>query len=433
MTILDEAVAIAGVDPRALAAQLMAGQPDRTIQLARAFEEAGSAARDAYERGRRAHAAVGGGFSNNAAAVLDVESQSQQAWRLLGQGGQDMEDTAAFLKRSVTALDDAQTTSTAALNRMTTQLNGVVAAWNQQLSADPAAGPALRQQYLVQAVAIVTTAGTDIQRAIDGYDRGLTRDATELANRGYAPSTATVAAMYEGGSGPLTGPGGAMPLTPTLPPPGTDQYRGLSLPNGLLTTADVLSGLNGARLEASGVIRLADGTLIKSAAEGELARLRGQERVLDPARFYRDIDYHLGRVSTADDIIKSAESTSRASKTLPIKVGGALAIAGIGIDIANGKDPVQAVASGGGGFLASVAAGAVIGTAIPIPGVGTAVGAVVGGVVGVFASGAIDSVFENGPDVGTAFHRGVESVADTGKAIGGGIKAVGHGISGLFG
>jgi hypothetical protein len=32
---LDEAVALAGVDPRALHAQLSAGQPDRTVQLAR--------------------------------------------------------------------------------------------------------------------------------------------------------------------------------------------------------------------------------------------------------------------------------------------------------------------------------------------------------------------------------------------------------------
>ncbi len=197
-----------------------------------------------------------------------------------------------------------------------------------------------------------------------------------------------------------------MPLTPTLPPPGTDQYRGLSGPNGLLTAGDVLGGLNGARLEATAEIRRADGTLIKEGAERELARLRGQERVLEPDRFYRDIDHHLGRVQTADDLLKSAETTSRASKTLPIKVGGALAVAGIGYDIANGKDPVQAVAAGGGGFLASVGAGAatgaVIGTFVPIPGVGTAVGAVVGAGVGVFTSGAIDSLFENGPDVGAA-------------------------------
>ena len=37
MSLLDEAVAAAGVDPRELHARLTAAQPDRTIQLARAF------------------------------------------------------------------------------------------------------------------------------------------------------------------------------------------------------------------------------------------------------------------------------------------------------------------------------------------------------------------------------------------------------------
>lgn len=68
---------------------------------------------------------------------------------------------------------------------------------------------------------------------------------------------------------------------------------------------------------------------------------------------------------------------------------------------------MQAVASGGAGFLASVGAGAatgaVIGSFVPIPGVGTAVGAVIGAGVGIFTSGAVDSLFENGPDVGEAF------------------------------
>jgi hypothetical protein len=128
MTILDEAVAAAGVDPRELHRLLMAGQPDRTIELARAFEDAGRSARDAYERGRQAHGAIAEGFTNDGAAVLDAGAQSQQAWRLLGQGGQDMEDTAALQKRAVGTLDEAQRTSTAAVNRMITELNGVAAA-----------------------------------------------------------------------------------------------------------------------------------------------------------------------------------------------------------------------------------------------------------------------------------------------------------------
>jgi hypothetical protein len=72
---LDEAVALAGVDPRALHAQLSAGQPDRTVQLARAFEDAGREARDAYQRGRRAHGMIADGFANDGAPVLDAAAR----------------------------------------------------------------------------------------------------------------------------------------------------------------------------------------------------------------------------------------------------------------------------------------------------------------------------------------------------------------------
>src|SRR3954451_16849977 len=125
MGILDEAVVLAGVDPRALHAQLSAAQPDRTVQLARAFEDAGREARDAYERGRRAHGFIADGFTNDGAPVLDAAAQSSQAWRLLGRGGQDMEDTAVLLRRSVTALDDAQAASASVTNRMVADLNAV--------------------------------------------------------------------------------------------------------------------------------------------------------------------------------------------------------------------------------------------------------------------------------------------------------------------
>jgi uncharacterized membrane protein len=97
-----------------------------------------------------------------------------------------------------------------------------------------------------------------------------------------------------------------------------------------------------------------------------------------------------------------------------------LAAGGIAYDIANGKDFDQAIVSGGVGFGASVLAGAAIGTAIPVPIVGTAVGALGGAVVGVFASGAVDSLYENGIGaVGDAISDGASAVTDTGKALGG--------------
>jgi hypothetical protein len=432
MSILDEAVAAAGVDPRELHGLLMAGRQSSTIELARAFEDAARSARDGYERGRRAHRTIADGLRNDGGAVLDAAEQDGQAWRLLGQGGQDMEDTASFLKRSVSALDDAQATSTRVLNRMTGELNALAAAWNRQVAADPTA-PADRQQLIAQAATVVRGAAVEIQRAIDTYDSGLTRDASELARRGYPPAAGPVpGAMYAGG--PLAAPTGPVPLG--FPPPGTDPYRGLSPANGLFTAGDVAGGFYGAKLEVDSHFRTGHGQFVRDGAEAQLARLRGQERVLDRAGFYRELDDGLARLRQGDDLLRSGDDLARTSKSLPIKVGGTMALAGIGYDIATGKDPVQAVAAGGGGFLASIAAGAatgaVVGSFVPIPGVGTAAGAIVGAGVGIFTSGAIDSLFENGPDVGAALDRGAESVVDTGKAIGDGVVSVGKKIGGLF-
>jgi hypothetical protein len=55
-----------------------------------------------------------------------------------------------------------------------------------------------------------------------------------------------------------------------------------------------------------------------------------------------------------------------------------------------------------------------------VPVVGTAVGAVGGAVVGVFASGAVDSLWQNGiGDVGGAIEDGAQAVGDAGESVGG--------------
>lgn len=115
-------------------------------------------------------------------------------------------------------------------------------------------------------------------------------------------------------------------------------------------------------------------------------------------------------------------------------------------DIQAGESVAQATTSNVVGFGASVAAGAGVGMALGtvFPGVGNVVGAVagaaVGGVVGIFTSGAVDSLFENGWDVGEAFANGARDVWDTGAAIGelgaqravavgDAVQAVGDGLS----
>lgn len=211
-----------------------------------------------------------------------------------------------------------------------------------------------------------------------------------------------------------------------------DEYRGLEGPDWVLNASDIAGGFAGAVMEYNALALRGWADYESSLSRSYLERIRG-----NPGGFSNaDLDYWDDVARNADDVAGAADDLERSSKSLPLKAGGALAVAGIGLDIAGGEDPVQAVASGGGGFLASVAAGAgagaVVGTFVPIPGVGTAAGAVVGAGVGIFTSGAIDSLFENGPDVGAAFDSGVDALADTGGAIADGAGAVVDGIGGLF-
>jgi hypothetical protein len=188
VSILEEAIAGAGVDPRELHAKLMAGRQDDTVRLAQAFEEAGTVARDAYDRGRQAHGAIAGGFFNNGGPVLDAGAQDAQAWRLLGQGGQDMHDVAEMLRRSVRALDDAQAASRAVTDRMVGDLNAVASAFTLNLRTGGLQSD--RPQFVSRAVEIVKAAAAEIRRITETYDGVLTRDGAQLAGRGYAGAPA---------------------------------------------------------------------------------------------------------------------------------------------------------------------------------------------------------------------------------------------------
>ena len=273
-------------------------------------------------------------------------------------------------------------------------------------------------------------AGNDPVNALDPLGLRPLTDADLLAQR----TAVGVGARYAGTPEYLLGGGpGAFALPTGVPlPAGADPYHGLSLVNGLLTAGDATGGMYGAKLELDAHYGKLTGQYEQGLARQNLGRLGQQSRVVNPSQFYDDLDHYSTLGRHGDALVADAARVERAGKFVPPKIGGALAVAGIGYDIATGKDPVQAVAAGGGGFLASVAAGAAIGTLIPIPGVGTAVGALGGAVVGTFASGAIDSLFENGLDVGEAGKRGLEAVTDTGKAIGGGLMKAAHGIGGLF-
>lgn len=89
------------------------------------------------------------------------------------------------------------------------------------------------------------------------------------------------------------------------------------------------------------------------------------------------------------------------------------------------SNAVPAAASIGSALLAGAGTGALVGSFIPIPGVGTAAGVVVGAgvglVVGAFTSGAVDSLFESGAD----------SLGDWGGAVSDGFGEIGDTAGGI--
>ena len=62
--------------------------------------------------------------------------------------------------------------------------------------------------------------------------------------------------------------------------------------------------------------------------------------------------------------------------------------------------------------------------------VGYGVGALSGAVVGIYTSGMVDSLFENGPDVGAALDNGWEAIEDTGGAIADGVSGAVSAVGG---
>ncbi|MGW5454948.1 hypothetical protein [Nocardia sp. NPDC003979] len=139
---------------------------------------------------------------------------------------------------------------------------------------------------------------------------------------------------------------------------------------------------------------------------------------------YRDMDWSREQMQNAGKALDDAEKAKANGKTIGLKVGGALAVAGIAYDIHNGKPVEQAVVSGTAGFAASVAVGAAVGSIVPGPGtaVGALAGAVVGAGAGIFTSGAVDSLYTDGLSVGGAVNGGIDALEATGDAIGSGVS-----------
>lgn len=194
--------------------------------------------------------------------------------------------------------------------------------------------------------------------------------------------------------------------------------------------------------------RLLRGYHLESAASyaRHLDELAPGGRVTTTRGHYYDLlessTRHLDDAARLADDIRGPRVPASLGRGLFV-VGLAATAYGIYDDIQQGESPTQAAVSNGVGMAASMGAGALIGASvgsvIPVGGtiVGGVVGAVGGAVVGIIASGAVDSMWENGVDslgdVGTAIGDGwdemVDTVGDAGEIVGDAAGAVGGAVS----
>ncbi len=187
-----------------------------------------------------------------------------------------------------------------------------------------------------------------------------------------------------------------------------------------LVVGDLTSGAAGTLAAKHSSILGQQAKFLSDESAKFLDRARTAPSGTPASQIYKDFDLGRAAAYQADDVAAAAKNSDVNAGKWGLRAGGALAVAGVAYDIANGKPAAQAIVSGGVGFGASVAAGAAIGTLIPVPVVGTAVGAIGGAVVGVFASGMVDSIWQNGiGDVGGAIEDGAEAVGDAAEAVGG--------------
>lgn len=227
-----------------------------------------------------------------------------------------------------------------------------------------------------------------------------------------------------------------------------DSYLGQDPEELVISAADVAGALAAARatnIHVS-ILRQTASTFTMEATEA-LDRIRNTDYTrTGKSAFYDDLRNATRAQGMADDAARAADDAVRGGGPAG-RLSGALSkglvVLGIGMDLHDGESVPQALASNVGGYAAGAGAGALasVGTSMAmgaafgsvVPGVGTAVGAVVGLGVGIFASGAIDSLFENGGDVGQALDDGVEAVTDTVSAVGEGLGDAAEGVGDFVG
>jgi hypothetical protein len=238
-----------------------------------------------------------------------------------------------------------------------------------------------------------------------------------------------------------------------------DEYAGMEWPDVAMTSVDFAAGAALARMgkyQAKTMRAQASFWSRESAAWMERMRktdyrvYESMENVLGPdaakRRFTADLEHQKYLDDKASKSAAAADEAKGKFGAVAKNVSRGLVGVGVVADLASGESIPQALVSNVGSYaagaaatsavsvgtsmLSATAAGALAGSAVPV--VGTAVGAVVGLGVGIFASGAIDSLFENGGDVSQAVSDGAEAVTDTVGAVADGFEAAGDFVGDLF-
>ncbi len=131
----------------------------------------------------------------------------------------------------------------------------------------------------------------------------------------------------------------------------------------------------------------------------EHVRLARQGRLRLDYGHYDDL---MDRMRQAEAEAKVAEAGSKEIPPFVRRFSTSVNVVGAGYgvyaDIQDGESTTQAVASQTVGLVGAITTGSVVGTAVPIPVVGTALGALAGLGIGLTADWAVDRVFEGPPE-----------------------------------
>lgn len=166
--------AAAGVDPWALAAQVLDTHPDTVRHLGQVFTARGADATEVARVGGLADTTTATAFTVDAAPVFDAPASAATGRELLSDDGAAITATGAVFSRLADDLVTARGAAQRALDTITDTVNQVIADRNTFAAAHPQLLPedaeAVERAFHARAVQAVTDGATPVQRVLDDYD-----------------------------------------------------------------------------------------------------------------------------------------------------------------------------------------------------------------------------------------------------------------------